>query len=312
MAAPTDVYGYPDYPAMRADFGLPSQYYERYTEDDHAVWRLLYDRQMKLMDKYACADYLEALHRLPMDGDKIPHFDDLNNHLYKSSGWELVAVPGLIPQLPFFTHLATKAFPVTHWIRPREKIDYLQEPDLFHDLFGHVPLLCIPDFANYMAAYGRGGARAFRMGDATYLEYLSRLYWYTVEFGLILETPTERGEAQSVGDGGSIPHKNIKIYGAGILSSPGEVVFSIDSNSPNRIRFNMERIMQTDYIIDDYQRTYWVIDSIEQLFKETQQDFKPIYERLKQFSKIYGPDEIISTDQVLHTGTGSYHLSKAV
>jgi phenylalanine-4-hydroxylase len=292
MAAPTDVYGYPDYPDMRADFSLPSQYYERYTEDDHAVWRLLYDRQMKLMDKYACADYLDALHRLPMDGDKIPHFDDLNAHLYKASGWELVAVPGLLPQLPFFTHLATKAFPVTHWIRPRAKIDYLQEPDLFHDLFGHVPLLCIPDFANYMAAYGRGGARAFRMGNATYLEYLSRLYWYTVEFGLIQEK------------------EGIKIYGAGILSSPGEVVFSIDSDSPNRIGFNMERIMQTDYIIDDYQRTYWVIDSIEQLFKETQQDFKPIYQGLSKSSTVYDPGEIIATDKVLHTGTGLYHLGK--
>ncbi len=286
-------YDYPDYPDMRADFGLPEQYYDRYTEEDHAVWRHLYDRQMKLVQHYASHDYLEALHKLPMSGDRIPRFEELNEVLYKASGWELVPVPGLIPALPFLTHLATKAFPVTHWIRPRARLDYLQEPDLFHDLFGHVPLLTIPHFANYMAAYGCGGARAFRMGNEQYLTFLSRLYWYTVEFGLIKE-----------GD-------KIKIYGAGILSSPGEVVFSIDSDSPNRIAFNMERIMQTDYIISDYQQTYWVIDSIEQLFQETQQDFKPIYKRLEKSAHQYGPAEIISSDTVLHKGTGSYHLQKA-
>lgn len=288
-----DLYSYPDYPEMQADFSIPSQYYDRYTEDDHAVWRHLYDRQMKLVQNYACKDYLEALEKLPMSGDKIPNFEDINAHLYKATGWELVPVPGLIPTHAFLTHLATKAFPVTHWIRPRAKIDYLQEPDLFHDLFGHVPLLTIPHFANYMAAYGCGGARAFRMGNEQYLDFLARLYWYTVEFGLIQE------------------NDKIKIYGAGILSSPGEVVFSIDSDSPNRIAFNMERIMQTDYIISDYQQTYWVIPSIEALFSETQQDFKPIYKKLEQNAKLYGPGEIIPSDKVLHKGTGSYHLKKA-
>ncbi len=287
-----EMYSYPDYPEMRADFSIPSQYYERYTAEDHATWRFLYDRQMKLVQKYACADYLEALHRLPMNGDRIPNFEEINAILYKTSGWELVAVPGLIPQLPFFNHLATQAFPVTHWIRPPDKIDYLQEPDIFHDLFGHVPLLMIPHFANYMSAYGRGGCRAFRMGNEQYLEYLGRLYWYTVEFGLIKEA------------------EQIRIYGAGILSSAGEVVFSVDSDSPNRAAFNMKRIMQTDFIISDYQQTYWVIDSIEQLFKETQQDFKPIYQKLEQQKRLFTPEEITTADTVLFTGNGSYHREK--
>jgi phenylalanine-4-hydroxylase len=297
MVYTEEMYSYPNYPEMRADFSLPSEYYDRFTEDDHAVWRHLYDRQMKLVQDYACEDYLEALHRLPMNGDRIPRFEEINAMLYKATGWELVAVPGLIPVLPFFNHLATQAFPVTHWIRSRAKIDYLQEPDLFHDLFGHVPLLMIPQYADYMSAYGRGGCRAFRMGNETYVEFLQRLYWYTVEFGLI----EEKGK--------------LKIYGAGILSSPGEVVFSVDSDSPNRIYFDMERIMLTDFIISDYQQTYWVIEAIDQLFKETQQDFKPIYQKLEQklsqSGRLYAPGEVIAEDRVMNVGTASYHRAKA-
>lgn len=292
MVYTEDMYSYPDYPYMRADFSLPDQYYDRYTEEDHAVWRHLYDRQMKLVQNYACTDYLEALHRLPMNGDRIPRFEEINAMLYKATGWELVPVPGLIPILPFFNHLATQAFPVTHWIRPREKLNYLQEPDLFHDLFGHVPMLMIPHYANYMSAYGRGGCRAFRMGNEKYVEYLGRLYWYTVEFGLIREA------------------EKLRIYGAGILSSPGEVVFSIESDSPNRLAFDMERIMQTDYIISDYQQTYWVIDSVEKLFQETQQDFKPIYQRLEKAAKSFGPGEVTAKDTVISRGNGEYHRGK--
>ncbi len=284
-------YEYPEYPEMKHDFSIDGQYYDRYTEDDHKTWQLLYDRQMKLIQKYAFSDYQEALANLPISGDKIPRFEDISDALYRQTGWELVPIPGLIPAHPFFTHLATKAFPVTHWIRKREQLDYLQEPDLFHDLFGHVPLLMNPTYGSYLAAYGRGGCRAFRMGNEKYLEMLARLYWYTVEFGLIKE------------------NEEIKIYGAGILSSPGEIVFSVDSKSPNRIAFNMERIMNTDFIISDFQETYWVIESIEQLFTATQQDFKPIYKALEH-NQIYSPGEILPEDEVIHRGTGEYHRNK--
>lgn len=286
------VYDYPDYPEMKADFSIDGQYYDRYTEENQWVWQHLYERQMKLVPDYACKAYLDSLQDMPINPDRIPRFEEINEVLYAATGWELVPVPGLIPAHAFFTHLATKAFPVTHWMREKAKIDYLQEPDLFHDLFGHVPLLMNPIMAQYLAAFGRGGCRAFRMGDERYLENLTRLYWYTVEFGLMKEAD------------------KTKIYGAGILSSPGEVVFSVDSPSPNRIAFDMKRMMQTDFIISNYQETYWVIDSFDQLFDATKADFKPIYQEL-QDGRIYKPDEVLQTDTVLHRGTGEYHRKKA-
>jgi phenylalanine-4-hydroxylase len=286
------VYDYPDYPEMKADFSVDGQYYDRYTTENQEVWKHLYDRQMKLAPGYACEAYLESLNNMPISGDRIPDFNEVNEVLYAATGWELVPVPGLIPAHAFFTHLATKAFPVTHWMRPKDRIDYLQEPDLFHDMFGHVPLLMNPVMAQYLAAFGRGGCRAFRMGDERFLENLTRLYWYTVEFGLMREAD------------------KTKIYGAGILSSPGEVVFSIDSPSPNRIAFDMERIMQTDFIISDYQQTYWVIDSFEQLFEATKPDFKEIYHKLAKLP-IHRPGDALETDTIYHKGNGEYHLAKA-
>ncbi|MDG1286433.1 MAG: phenylalanine 4-monooxygenase [Rickettsiales bacterium] len=286
------VYEYPDYPQMKADFSIPDQYYERYTPEDQDVWRFLYKRQMELMPKYACQTYLDALEDMPITGDEIPHFDAINEKLYAATGWELVPVPGLIPAHSFFTHLATKAFPVTHWMRPKDRIDYLQEPDLFHDLFGHVPLLMNPIFGQYLSAFGRGGCRALRIGDEKSLENLTRLYWYTVEFGLMREA------------------NQTKIYGAGILSSPGEVVFSIDSPSPNRIAFDMKRMMQTDFIISDYQESYWVIDHFEQLFEATKPDFKKIYQELAP-QPVYRPEQTLEKDKIYTTGTGEYHRAKA-
>lgn len=279
-----ELYKYPDYPEMRADFTVP-QYYERYTEDDHETWKFLYERQMKLVKDYACPEYLAALDELPVQAGLIPSFEEINMMLYPRTGWELVAVPGLVPDDVFFNHLANKVFPVTHWIRPKEKIDYLQEPDLFHDLFGHVPLLMHPVFGDYLAAFGRGGARAIRLGAQEYLDFLARLYWYTVEFGLI------KGA-----DG-------IKIYGAGILSSKGEVIFSVDDPRPNRLGYRLERLMRTNYKIDDFQKTYFVIESFEELFQSTQQDFKPIYESLSG-KPLFAADELLADDTVHHKGTG--------
>lgn len=287
------IYDYPDYPEMKADFSISGQYYDRYTAEDQEVWQHLFHRQMDLVVDYACDTFLQALKTMPIGGDRIPKFEEVNEELYAATGWELVPVPGLVPAHAFFTHLATKAFPVTHWMRPKERMNYLQEPDLFHDMFGHVPLLMNPVFSQYLAAFGRGGCRAFRLGDKNCLENLARLYWYTVEFGLMKQK------------------QETKIYGAGILSSPGEVVFSIDSPSPNRLGFDMKRIMQTDFIISDYQQSYWVIDSFDQLFDATKSDFKPIYKELADW-KTFAPGEVTADDTVLHRGTGEYHQKKAV
>jgi len=219
-----------------------------------------------------------------MTPDAIPRFDDLNEVLAKATGWKLVGVEGLLPELTFFDHLANRRFPVTWWIRKPDQIDYIAEPDLFHDLFGHVPLLLNPVFADYMQAYGRGGVRAHGIGGDA-LVNLTRLYWYTVEFGLIRQD-----------DG-------LRIYGSGIVSSKGESIHCLESPAPNRIGFDLTRIMRTRYRIDTYQKTYFVIDSFDQLMDATRPDFLPIYARLADQPSIPA-GEILPTDGVFHRGTG--------
>src|SRR5512134_3218079 len=241
-----------DYSAARADFTV-EQNWSAYTSDEHALWQRLYQRQIKLLPGYAFLTYLDSLASLDA-ADAIPDFARVSRRLRRATGWEIVAVPGLIPDLAFFDHLANRRFPVTVWLRKPEEFDYIVEPDVFHDFFGHVPLLFDGGFSDYMQAYGKGGLKAARL-DA--LKMLARLYWYTVEFGLI----------QS--DAG------LRIYGAGILSSGGEVVHAIDSPKPRRLRFDLERILRTEYRIDRYQDAYFVIASFERLVRDTAPDFTP-------------------------------------
>src|SRR5688500_2640675 len=224
-----------------------------------------------------------------MSADAIPRFDDLNRVLKPATGWELVAVEGLLPELTFFEHLANRRFPVTWWSRKPDQLDYIAEPDLFHDLFGHVPLLLNPVFADYMEAYGKGGVKAHGLG-AEALQNLTRLYWYTVEFGLI-----------------NAP-EGLRIYGSGIVSSKSESIHCLESAAPNRIGFDLERIMRTRYRIDTYQKTYFVIDSYEQLMEATQPDFTPIYARLGSQAS-FPAGEVQDTDTVFHRGTGEGWLA---
>lgn len=251
------------------------QGFDAYSGEDHAVWRTLFERQSKLLPGRAAPEFVEGLKALGVAADGIPDFEALSDILEAATGWRIVAVAGLVPDDVFFRHLANRRFPVTNWIRKREQLDYLQEPDVFHDCFGHVPMLFNPVFADYMAAYGRGGMKALRLGS---LKLLARLYWYTVEFGLI-----------RTGDG-------LRIYGAGIVSSRGETAHSLDDPTPNRLAFDLLRIMQTDYIIDHYQQTYFVIDSYEQLFDATRPDFAPYYETLKSLPTLT-PDQVRESDQ---------------
>ncbi len=271
------------HPAMREDYTMP-QMWDQYTADDHNTWKTLFERQNAILPGRACDEYMDALVKLKIGADKIPNFEELSAILKPLTGWEIVAVPGLIPPEPFFTHLANRRFPVTYWIRKPHEMDYLEEPDLFHDLFGHVPLLSNPIFGDYIAAYGRGGLKAMQNGG---INYITRLFWYSVEFGLI-NTP-----------------KGLRIYGAGIVSSRGESQFALDSDSPNRIGFDVKRMMQTRYVIDDYQQTYYVIDSFEQLFEATKPDFIPYYEETRQKPRLE-PGVILPTDKVYHLGTGEY------
>ena len=260
-----------------------------YTDTDHRVWAQLFERQKQVLPGRASDEFMAALSAMEMTPDRIPKFADLNPILREATGWELIGVEGLLPELTFFDHLANRRFPVTWWIRTPEQMDYLSEPDLFHDLFGHVPLLMNPVFADYMEAYGRGGVKAHGIGEDA-LVNLTRLYWYTVEFGLIRQK-----------DG-------LRIYGSGIVSSKGESIHCLESDAPNRIGFDLQRIMRTRYRIDTYQKTYFVIDSFEQLMEATGPDFAPIYQKLATLDSIPAGD-VRDGDQVYHRGTGEGWLN---
>jgi phenylalanine-4-hydroxylase len=247
-----------DYTKAAPDYTV-EQNWSAYTSEEHALYRRLYERQSRLVHRYACPEWIEAIGRLEA-ADGIPRFDEVNRRLAKATGWRIVAVPGLIPDEPFFTHLANRRFPVTVWLRRPEEFDYIVEPDVFHDFFGHVPLLFDRVYADHLAEYGKGGLKAMRL-DA--IRMLARLYWYTIEFGLM---------ATSAG---------VRAYGAGLISSGGELAYCVDDPRPIRRPFELERMLRTDYRIDRYQDCYFVIDSFEQLMRETAPDFAPIYARLR-------------------------------
>jgi phenylalanine-4-hydroxylase len=248
-----------DYGRARGDYTC-EQNHAQYTAADHETYRRLYARQLQQLPGLACDEFTAAVQQLGAPG-QIPHFEAISERLIQATGWQIVGVPGLIPEEAFFALLAERRFPVTDWIRKPEEFDYVVEPDIFHDLFGHVPLLFDPTFADYMQAYGTGGLKASRL-DAC--ELLARLYWYTVEFGLIA---TPRG---------------LRAYGAGILSSAGELRHSITSPKPSRVAFDLQRLMRSRYRIDSFQATYFVIDSFQQLFDATAPDFTPIYRRVRE------------------------------
>jgi len=267
-----------DYSRMRPDYTV-DQAWQAYTPAEHDLWRRLFRRQQGLVPRHACNEFIETLDTLGyLEG--IPRFDAINEKLVRATGWRLVAVPGLVPDLVFFEHLANRRFPVTVWLRTPEEFDYIVEPDIFHDFFGHVPMLFNPVFADYMQAYGRGGLKAHALGA---IEMLARLYWYTVEFGLI-ETP-----------------QGLRAYGAGILSSGGEIAYCVDSDDPNRIGFDLLRIMQTRYKIDTFQETYFVIRNFEQLFEATAPDFAPYYEALRG-REPHSPSAVLASDRIYHRG----------
>lgn len=274
---------------VRSDDYVIDQNWAGYTSDEHAVWDFLYRRQLDILKDRADPAMLQGLEALNLNRGGIPDFSIINEELRARTGFTVVAVPGLVPDEVFFNHLANRRFPAGQFIRGRSQLDYLQEPDIFHDVFGHVPLLTNPVFADYMEAYGRGGLRAIKFDR---LKNLSALYWYTVEFGLI-ETP-----------------KGLRIYGAGISSSKDESIFALEDPSPNRIRFDLERVMRTSYRIDDFQQTYFVIRSYDDLFRATvDTDFAPLYERLGD-GVGYKPETILPTDEVLTHGTQAYTKSK--
>ena len=276
-------------PGAAADWTI-SQDWDGFTADEHAMWDRLFARQSEMLPGRASEAFLRGIDVLKLEKPGIPDYRELNARLMAATGWQVVAVPGLVPDDVFFDHLANRRFPAGNFIRTPEQLDYLQEPDVFHDVFGHVPMLADPVFADYMVAYGEGGLRSLKF-DA--LKQLARLYWYTVEFGLIREA------------GG------LRIYGAGIVSSYAESVFALDSDSPNRIGFDLARVMRTDYRIDDFQQNYFVIDSLDQLLGTTvDTDFAPLYAANAALPPIPIAD-FLPEDEVITHGTQDYALARS-
>lgn len=273
-------------PGVRADWTI-DQDWSAYSDTEHQVWITLYERQVALLPNRACDAFLRGLDALDLHRQGIPDFNRINEDLGRMTGWTVVAAPGLVPDEVFFEHLANRRFPAGQFIRKPDQLDYLQEPDIFHDVFGHAPMLTDPVFADYMQAYGKGGLRALGRGQ---LHNLARLYWYTVEFGL-LETSA-----------------GLRIYGAGIVSSRTESIFALDDPSPNRVGFDLERLMRTPYRIDDFQQVYFVIPSLQALLDATLQDFTTIYARLEGAGDI-PIDAVLPSDRVLSRGTQAYALS---
>ncbi len=252
-----------DYASASSDYTC-AQRWDQYSPEHHALYARLHQRQTAQLPGLACDEFIQAVQHLG-PADQVPRFDDINERLVPATRWQIVAVPGLIPEEAFFALLAKRKFPVTEWLRRPEEFDYVVEPDVFHDLYGHVPLLFNPTFADYMQAYGEGGLKASRL-DAC--ELLARLYWYTVEFGLI-DTP-----------------QGLRAYGAGILSSAGELRHSVRSAAPRRVAFDLKRLMRSRYRIDSYQATYFVIDAFAQLFDATAPDFTAVYAEVRAQAEI--------------------------
>ncbi|WCT72354.1 phenylalanine 4-monooxygenase [Sphingomonas naphthae] len=266
---------------LAPDWTIP-QDWAHYSAEDHAVWDLLFARQARQLPGRASKAWLAGLDTLRLSRPGIPDFAELSDRLMAATGWQVVAVPGLVPDDVFFDHLANRRFVAGNFIRRRDQLDYLQEPDVFHDVFGHVPMLADPVFADYMQAYGQGGLRSLQFGA---LHKLARLYWYTVEFGLVREDD------------------DLRIYGSGIVSSHGESIFALDDASPNRIGFDLKRVMRTEYRIDDYQRSYFVIPDFETLLRATTEtDFAPLYRELEALPDL-APDALVAGDEVVTRGT---------
>jgi phenylalanine-4-hydroxylase len=268
-----------DYAAAGADWTVP-QDWDRYSPAEHDRWRRLYARQAKVTAAYASPAFLHALHGLDASAG-IPRLEAVSDALRAATGWRLVAVPGLLPDPVFFGHLAQRQFPVTRWLRDEQELDYIAEPDAFHDFYGHVPMLFEPAFADGMQAYGARGLEL----DETGAKRLARLYWYVVEFGLE-RTP-----------------KGLKAFGAGILSSSVETVFAVTNPSPNRIAFDLRRVLRTRYRIDDFQETYFVLDRFEDLLRAIERPLEPVIDSLAGLPDLE-PHALDPADRVITCGQG--------
>lgn len=242
-----------------ADWTIP-QNWEAFSAQEHDIWTRLLDQQSAALESYAATSFLRGLDILKMSRPGIPDYRELNARLKPTTGWEVVAVPGWIPNEPFFTHLVNRRFPVANFLRSSENLAYNEEPDMFHDLFGHVPTLTDPAFSGFLIAYGEAGLRAEKLGAS---DYLAHVWLYTVEFGLVVE------------DNG------LRAYGGGLLSSFAETVSALSDADVRRVWLDIERAMRTKYNFDEFQRIYFVVESFDHLLNLTEAaDFASIYRKI--------------------------------
>ena len=248
-----------------ADWTIP-QHWERFSAEDHRVWDTLFARQQKKLAGRAVRAFEDGLDLLRLDHPGIPNLEELNARLYERTGWTVVSVPGLVPDDIFFGHLAERRFPAGNFIRSAAQLDYLEEPDVFHDVFGHVPILAQPQVADFIQKLGEAGPRASELGA---MHRLARLYWHTIEFGLARE------------DG------ELKIYGAGIASSFGEAGYALESPVPRRLPFDLRQVMRTRYRSDALQACYYVVDGFEALLERiADTDLEALYSELEDMPDI--------------------------
>ena len=243
-----------------------------WSREEDQIWHDLVSRQLSLVNDSACKEYLRGLELLDLPVDRVPQLPEINRVLQRETGWAVEPVPALINFDRFFALLADKKFPVATFLRSREEFDYLQEPDFFHEIFGHCAMLTNPEFARFTQTYGQLG----RDADSKERVYLARLYWFTVEFGLVKE-----GE-------------DFKIYGGGILSSPGETVYALNDERPVREIFDIHTVLRTPYRIDIMQPAYFYLNNIEQLYQLSQEDLMSHVHRAMQaglLSPLFEPKE---------------------
>jgi phenylalanine-4-hydroxylase len=243
----------------------------RYTDEEHRIWATLHERQIKAIRGKACDEYFQGIDLLGMPKDRIPQLPEISAVLKRETGWEVAFVPALIPFSEFFKLLADRKFPAATFIRTREELDYLQEPDIFHEIFGHTPLLTNKYFADFTATYGKLGLAASKEDRV----FLARMYWFTVEFGLIQP-----------------PGKPMRIYGGGILSSIGETEYAFKSDKPQRKRFSITDALRTPYRIDIMQPLYYYLEDLRELYELTQKDLMALVadaKRMGLFAPLFPP-----------------------
>lgn len=254
-----------------------NQEYDKYTEEDHKVWSLLYEEQMKQLPNMATRAFMEGIKKVGFKPHEVPRFTEVNETLKNLTGWTVYVVPGYVDNYPFFSHLGRKEFPVTTWLREMSKFDYIVEPDMFHDVFGHVPLLSEQFFCDFLEGMSAIGLK--HINNPSALELISRIYWYTVEFGLI----NEEG--------------NLRIYGAGILSSPGESRYCLSEEVASiRFPFDVDAILASHYVKEKYQEKYFVLESYQQLAESIPYIDKKIQEYVDQ--EIYVEPNAVFTERI--------------